>query len=95
VHGLTQFQQYVVGDIHHCVDAAHTAAAQFFHHPLRRGSSDIHIADNTPCIAGAVIARFQYNREAILDSRGNGWDRRRPDLNITQNTNFSRQPIDT
>ena len=33
VHGLPQFQQHEIGDIHHGVDTAHSAAGQLFHQP--------------------------------------------------------------
>ena len=35
MHRLAEFEQHVVGDIHHRIDAAQTAAAEFFLQPKR------------------------------------------------------------
>ena len=68
VHGLPQFQQHIVGNIHHRINGADTAATQLFHHPQRRRRFDIHALNNTTEVTRAGFRCQHLNNRRITDT---------------------------
>ena len=70
VHGLTHFQQGVVGDIHHIADGAQAAQSQMALHPAGR-LAHADVADIVCHIARAQVGRFHLDgngRVRLADS---------------------------
>ncbi len=94
VHRLAQFEQHVVGDVHHRVDGADAGAAQAFAHPVRGARLGIELGDDAADVVRAALR--------VLDDHfaaGQGADHRRPHRRrlcrqVVERGDFARQAGD-
>ena len=66
VHGLTQFQHNIVGNVNDVVDGAHACCAQTFTHPQRRGAN-LNVLYQTSSVAGAQVCVDNGNGSVVVD----------------------------
>ena len=70
VHGLAQLKHYVVGDIHHGVDASQTRATEPLRHPVGCGAGDVHALDDSAQVARTGVRRRDGHGEGIVNGGG-------------------------
>ena len=82
VHGLSQLEHHVVGDIHHRADGAHTGAPQPLTHPQRRLGAIVDAAQDAAGEPWACCRRFEVHRQPLRMSGGRAADRGARDFGV-------------
>ncbi len=91
MHGLTQFEHHVVGDVDGGVDAAHVAAAQAFNHPQRGRLAQVDVADDAAQVAWASGRRGHVDRAHFVMGGWHGRHYRAGDRDVVQGADVARQ----
>ena len=69
VHGLSELEHHVVGDVHHRRDAAQPRSTQALPHPQRRLRPRVDVPDHATDVARAVRRRFEPDGDRIVGLR--------------------------
>ena len=94
MHGLTQFEHHVVGDVDGGVDAAHATAAQTLDHPVRGRAGQVDVLHYATQVARAGLGSQHLDRTGFLVRSRYGLDLQRLDRGVVQGTHFPRQTGD-
>jgi hypothetical protein len=81
MQGLAEFQEHIVGDVHHGADGAQARAAEALAHPEGRLGAWVNGADDAAGVARAGLRGQEFHGEAIVmawrDRGGDGGDAHR------------------
>ncbi len=66
MHGLSQFEHHVIGDINSRVDRSHTTSTQTFNHPAWRTGLHVNIANHSGCKAHTGGSIINQNRPDLF-----------------------------
>ena len=94
MHRLTQFKQYIVGDVNDSINGTNAAATQLLFHPQRRRRFNINAFHHATQVARAGIRRFNRDRQRVIDGGCNRCDLRLNQRDFVQDSDITRHAND-
>ncbi|MCY1416514.1 hypothetical protein D9M71_320210 [compost metagenome] len=91
VHGLTELEHHVVGDVDSSIDGANVGATQALDHPQRGRAGQVDIADHTTKVTRAGSRSGHFNRAYFVVGRRNSCDLRTGDRSGVERPHFASQ----
>ncbi|MNH08582.1 hypothetical protein D3C81_1054180 [compost metagenome] len=90
MHWLPQFQEYVVGNVHHRIYRTNAAATQLLTHPQRAGGLDVDAFHYAAKVTRTRLWRIYADRQRIVNGGSNRAHVRFGQGNLVQHPNVTR-----